>query len=102
MSAHPTNTAADTPSPAFLAELDPDSLLYRGLMTTGRAYALGDVFALVRRLSERIAADASDEDVMKTLVLNWSELLSWVEQASVEARDELRLMQDEIALAEPG
>ena len=100
MSADMTIPATEPPKPAFLSDLDPDSLLYRGLMTTGRAYALGDVFALVRRLSERIAPDASDQDVLKTLVLNWSELLSWVEQASVEARDELRLMQEEIALKE--
>lgn len=100
MSADSTNPTAEAPAPAFLADLDPDSLLYRGLMTTGRAYALGDVFDLVRRLSGRIEPDASDADVLKTLVLNWSELLSWVEQAGVEARDELRLMQEEIVLAE--
>lgn len=95
MSARPTHPATGAPLPTFLAELDSDSLLYRGLMTTGRAYALGDVFAMVSRLSERIAPDTPDDEVFKTLVLNWSELLTWVEQAGVEARDELRLMQDE-------
>lgn len=96
MSTRPTPPGAVAPLPIFLSDLDPDSLLYRGLMTTGRAYALSDVFTMVRRLSERIAPDAPDEEVFKTLVLNWSELLTWVEQAGVEAREELRLMQDEL------
>lgn len=96
MSTRPTQAGPVAPLPTFLADLDSDSLLYRGLVMTGRAYALGDVFAMVRRLSERIAPDTPDEEVFKTLVLNWSELLTWVEQAGVEARDELRLMQDEL------
>ena len=87
-------------APTFLSDLDADSLVYRGLIMTGRSYALADAFAMVRRLSERIERNATDQQALQTLVLNWSELLTWLEQASDEARGELVLMQRELELAE--
>lgn len=86
--------------PAFLSDLDADSLVYRGLVMTGRSYALADAFSMVRRLSERIETDGTDDQTLQTLVLNWSELLTWLEQAGDEARDELRLMQQELDSAD--
>lgn len=93
----PRPSSATFQSPVFLSGLDPDSLVYRGLVMTGRAGALAEVMDRIHRLGDRIVDDTADDQVLQTLVLNWSELLTWIEQAGIEASDELRLMQTELA-----
>ncbi len=75
-----------------------DSLPHRAAVMTGRAQALAEAMSLVRRLSDRIEPDMAHAEAHQILVLAWSELLTWLEQAGVEAAQESKLMRQELNL----
>lgn len=83
-----------------------DNPVHRAGVLTGRTQTLAEVMALVRRLSGRIDADASNVEALQALVLAWSELITWLEQAGDEAGQEVVLLRGEahppVAGAPPG
>jgi hypothetical protein len=74
-----------------------DNPLHRMGALTGRAQALAEVMAMVRRLSERIHEDASEVEALQTLILAWSELITWLEQAGDEAGQEVVVLRGELS-----
>lgn len=75
--------------------IDPDTPAHRAAVLTGRSRALGEVAVLVNRLGHAVDPAAAPETTLNALASNWLELVSWLDQATLEAIDELELLQRE-------
>lgn len=79
-----------------MIQQDGGDLRHRASVMIGRAQALAEAMGVVRRLKERISADMSDEEALRTVMLGWGEMLAWLEQAAEEAAQEAQLMRREL------
>ena len=75
--------------------IDPDNPAYRAAVLTSRSRALREVAALVNRLGHAVDPAANGETTLNTLASNWLELVSWLDQAALEAIEELELFERE-------
>ncbi len=75
--------------------IDPDNPEHRAAVFTGRSRALGEVTVLVNRLGRAVDPAVGPETTLNTLASNWLELVSWLDQAALEAIDELELFHRE-------
>ena len=75
--------------------IDPDDPDYRAAVLTGRARALGEVTDLVNRLGRAVDPAAGADTTLEILASNWLALMSWLDQAALEAIDELALFERE-------
>ncbi|MEJ6789560.1 hypothetical protein BrevBR_08390 [Brevundimonas sp. BR2-1] len=75
---------------------DQDDAGYRLGLLTGRAAALAEISAFVKRLA--IAArDAADEETrLRVSAGNWFELAAWLNQGALEAVDEMTVFRREL------
>jgi len=77
-------------------DLDQDDPEYRLAVLAGRAGALKEVLVLVKRLALTGPETADAEARLRACAENWFELVSWLNQAALEAMDETAVFRREI------
>jgi hypothetical protein len=81
---------------------DADDPEYRAALLTGRARAVEDMAVLVKRLALPAQPEADSRMTLEILVSHWFEVVSWLDQAAVEAVDELALLRQETGVQPRG
>ena len=72
--------------------MDEHSRDYRAGVLAGRGQVIGEITALVNRLSETVEPEHGPEMTLGTLVQNWLDVVAWLDQAGQEAEDEFKLL----------
>lgn len=59
---------------------------------TGRAQAIKEVIDMANRLGGAVDPGAARGEALATLLSNWMELIHFLDQAAIEAEDEMKLL----------
>lgn len=76
-------------------DLDQDDPDFRAAVLAGRARALEDMAVFMRRLTPTSPTTADAETRLRACMSNWLELVSWLNQAVVEAEEEIAVFHQE-------
>lgn len=68
---------------------------YRAAVLTGRARALSEMAVFMRRLAPTAPKTADAEARLQACMSNWLELVSWLNQAALEAEQEIAVFHQE-------
>lgn len=77
-------------------DVNQDDAEYRVAALAGRARALEEMTVFVKRLALTMPMAADAETRLSVCVSNWTELVSWLNQAALEAVDEIAVFHREI------